>query len=177
MDAMSYRYPNALIQFEDFQTPHALPLLNKYRHDYRMFNDDIQGTGTVALAAMMGSMRASGKPFSALAEQTFVVAGAGSAGVGIVDTLVTAMVSLYGLSLEDARKNFWLVDHMGLLGKGRTDLTDDQLRYQRDDAEGGWRWQTCCQRQERLCCLAFLEQAGSSPSRYCSGWPITTRFH
>lgn len=137
MDAMSYRYPNALIQFEDFQTPHALPLLNKYRHDYRMFNDDIQGTGTVALAAMMGSMRASGKPFSALAEQTFVVAGAGSAGVGIVDTLVTAMVSLYGLSLEDARKNFWLVDHMGLLGKGRTDLTDDQLRYQRDDAEGG----------------------------------------
>jgi malic enzyme len=137
MDAVSYRYPNALIQFEDFQTPHALPLLNKYRHDYRMFNDDIQGTGTVALAAMMGSMRSSGKPFSALAEQTFVVAGAGSAGVGIVDTLVTAMVSLYGLSIEDARKNFWLVDHMGLLGKGRTDLTEDQLRYQRDDAEGG----------------------------------------
>eukprot|EP01043_Picozoa_sp_COSAG02_P000488 COSAG02_NODE_9_length_59728_cov_36.104714_11_plen_375_part_00 len=137
MDAVSHRYPNALIQFEDFQTPHALPLLNKYRDNYRMFNDDIQGTGTVALAAMMGSMRASGRPFSALAEQTFVVAGAGSAGVGIVDTLVTAMVSLYGLSLEDARKNFWLVDHMGLLGKGRTDLTEDQLRYRRDDAEGG----------------------------------------
>jgi malic enzyme len=137
MDAMTHRYPNALIQFEDFQTPHALPLLNKYRDNYRMFNDDIQGTGTVALAAMMGSMRASGKPFSALAEQKFVVAGAGSAGVGIVDTLVTAMVSLYGMSVEDARANFYLVDHMGLLGKGRTDLTDDQLRYQRTDAEGG----------------------------------------
>jgi malic enzyme len=125
------------LQFEDFQTPHALPLLNKYRDQYRMFNDDIQGTGTVALAAMMGSMRASGKPFSALAEQTFVVAGAGSAGVGIVDTLVTAMVSLYGLTTEEARARFWLVDHLGLLGKGRTDLTDDQLRYQRPDADGG----------------------------------------
>ena len=125
------------LQFEDFQTPHALPLLNKYRDQYRMFNDDIQGTGTVALAAMMGSMRASGKPFSALAEQTFVVAGAGSAGVGIVDTLVTAMVSLYGLTTEEARARFWLVDHLGLLGKGRTDLTDEQLRYQRPDADGG----------------------------------------
>lgn len=71
------------------------------------------------------------------AEQTFVVAGAGSAGVGIVDTLVTAMVSLYGLTEENARARFWLVDHMGLLGKGRTDLTDEQLRYQRTDAEGG----------------------------------------
>jgi len=102
-----------------------------------MFNDDIQGTGTVALAAMMGSMRACGKKFSALAEQRFVVAGAGSAGVGIVDTLVTAMVSLYGLTEKEARNRFWLVDHMGLLGRGRTDLTEDQLRYQRDDADGG----------------------------------------
>ena len=51
MDAVEHRYPNALIQFEDFQTPHANPLLEKYRDNFRMFNDDIQGTGTVALAA------------------------------------------------------------------------------------------------------------------------------
>ena len=69
MDAVEHRYPNALIQFEDFQTPHANPLLEKYRDNFRMFNDDIQGTGTVALAAMMGAMRATGKPFEALAEQ------------------------------------------------------------------------------------------------------------
>jgi len=137
MDAVEHRYPNALIQFEDFQTPHANPLLEKYRDNFRMFNDDIQGTGTVALAAMMGAMRATGKPFEALAEQRFVVAGAGSAGVGIVDTLVTAMVTLYGLTEEQARSNFYLVDHMGLLGKGRTDLTEDQLRYMRDDLDGG----------------------------------------
>lgn len=137
MDAVAHRYPNALIQHEDFQTPHALPLLEKYRNTHRMFNDDIQGTGTVALAAMMAAMRAIGQPLSALKDQSFVVAGAGSAGIGIVDTLVVAMTTLYGMSVEEARSRFWLVDHLGLLGQGRTDLTEDQVRFRRQDAEGG----------------------------------------
>jgi malate dehydrogenase (decarboxylating) len=137
MDAVYHRYPNVLVQFEDFQTTHANPLLEKYRGKYRMFNDDIQGTGTVALAAMLASMRALGRDFSAMPEQSFVVAGAGSAGIGIVDTLCTAMTSMYGLSEAQARARFWIVDHLGLLAEGRDDLTPDQAKYARADAAGG----------------------------------------
>lgn len=101
-----------------------------------------------------------GKEFSAFPEQHFVVAGAGSAGIGIVDTLCTAMTSLYGLSSEEARSRFWIVDHNGLLGRGRSDLTDDQAKYMRADLDGGLPLLEVLQAAQATCLLGVSGAGG-----------------
>ena len=83
MTAVRNRYPDVLIQFEDFQNEVALPILQKYRNNYLCFNDDIQGTGTVTLAGLFSALRAQRLPFHALTDQRVVCLGAGSAGLGV----------------------------------------------------------------------------------------------
>jgi malate dehydrogenase (oxaloacetate-decarboxylating)(NADP+) len=123
--AVQSRYPNALLQFEDFLTPNAYALLEKYRNRVLCFNDDIQGTAAVALAGVYASTALTGIPFRDL---TIMFLGAGSAATGIADLMTTAFLD-EGLDLDDARRHLWFVDVNGLVVKGRTDLMAHNLPY------------------------------------------------
>jgi malate dehydrogenase (oxaloacetate-decarboxylating)(NADP+) len=123
--AVQSRYPNALIQFEDFLTPNAYALLNKYRDRVLCFNDDIQGTAAVALAGVYSSTRITGVPFKDL---RIMFLGAGSAASGIADLMTVAFVDA-GLSPEEARRRLWFVDVNGLVVKGRADLMPHNVPY------------------------------------------------
>jgi malate dehydrogenase (oxaloacetate-decarboxylating)(NADP+) len=126
--AVQSRYPDALIQFEDFQTPNAYALLNRYRHRVLCFNDDIQGTAAVALAGVYSSTRITGLRFRDL---NIMFLGAGSAATGIAD-LMTAAFEDEGFSPEEARRHLWFVDVNGLVVKSRTDLMEHNLPYAHD---------------------------------------------
>jgi malate dehydrogenase (oxaloacetate-decarboxylating)(NADP+) len=126
--AVQSRYPDALIQFEDFLTPNAYALLNKYRDRVLCFNDDIQGTAAVAAAGVYSSTRITGVPFRDL---RIMFLGAGSAATGIADLLAAAFVE-EGLSPADARRRLWFVDINGLVVKERTDLMDHNRPYAHD---------------------------------------------
>ncbi len=123
--AVKQELPNVCLQWEDFATPHARPLLERYRDELLTFNDDIQGTAAVALGAILGAVGVIGKRLS---DQQIVFLGAGSAAVGVADYLRAALVQ-DGLSKAEARGRFWLVDKDGLLQTGRTDLTSEQRVY------------------------------------------------
>jgi len=123
--AVQSRYPDALIQFEDFLTPNAYALLTKYRNRVLCFNDDIQGTAAVALAGVYSSTRITGIPFRDL---RIMFLGAGSAATGIADLMTTAFVD-EGVKPEEARRHLWFVDVNGLVVKSRTDLMAHNLPY------------------------------------------------
>ena len=125
VQAIKQEFPNTCLQWEDFATPHARPILERYRDQLLTFNDDIQGTAAVALGAILGAVQIAGRP---LKDQQVVMLGAGSAGIGVADFLRAAMRDA-GLSEEDARRRFWIVDKDGLLHSGRTDLTAEQRVY------------------------------------------------
>ena len=118
IQAVKNRWPNALVQFEDFQTEHAMPILRRHRDNVLCFNDDIQGTAVVVLAGIYGAMAALGKNPSDITKQTFVMCGAGSAGMGIANFLHTAMVH-HGLTPEQAHSRFFIVDKRGLVTSAR----------------------------------------------------------
>jgi malate dehydrogenase (oxaloacetate-decarboxylating)(NADP+) len=115
VQAIQKAYPRALIQWEDFGNTNAFRLLHKYQSRVLSFNDDIQGTASVALAGMIASLRLTG---SKLADQKLLFLGAGEAGTGIADLFVEAAVE-DGMSEADARKRCWFVDSQGLVVKGR----------------------------------------------------------
>ena len=121
-------YPKALIQFEDFLTPNAYRLLNKYRNEVLCFNDDIQGTAGVALAGVYASTRISGVAFKDL---RIMFLGAGSAATGIAD-LISYAFQKEGFSEAEARKKLWFVDVEGLVVKSRNDLLPHNLPYAHD---------------------------------------------
>src|SRR6059036_2861837 len=125
VQAVKHELPDACLQWEDFATPHARPLLERYRDQLLTFNDDIQSTAAVALGAILGAVKVAGTP---LKEQRIVMLGAGSAGIGVADFLRAAMQDA-GLSHEEARRRFWFVDKDGLLHSGRTDLSAEQRVY------------------------------------------------
>jgi malate dehydrogenase (oxaloacetate-decarboxylating) len=112
--AAKRRWPNVLLQFEDFAQANAGPLLSRYRDQLCMFNDDIQGTAAVALGTLMAAGNVLGRR---LAEQTVVIVGAGSAGCGIAEQIVAGMRE-DGLSDADARSRLFMVDRPGLLHTG-----------------------------------------------------------
>jgi malate dehydrogenase (oxaloacetate-decarboxylating)(NADP+) len=126
--AVQSRYPEALLQFEDFLTPNAYALLTKYRNRVLCFNDDIQGTAAVALAGVYASTRLTGIAFRDL---RVMFLGAGSAATGIADLMTAALVE-EGLSVETARRQLSFVDVHGLVVKTRTDLMEHNLPYAHD---------------------------------------------
>src|SRR5882724_1907856 len=126
VQAVKQELPDTCLQWEDFATPHARPILERYRDELLTFNDDIQSTAAVALGAISGAVGVTGK---SLKEQEIVMLGAGSAGIGVADLLRAAMRE-EGLSEEEARSRFWIVDLNGLLHSGRTDLTPEQQVYE-----------------------------------------------
>ena len=124
VQAVRAELPDVLLQWEDFATPHALPILEQYRDQLLTFNDDIQGTAAVAVAALTAGARATG---SRPREQTVVMLGAGSAGIGVSEQIVRSMVA-DGLSEADARARIYVVDVRGLLSDDRTDISPAQRR-------------------------------------------------
>jgi malate dehydrogenase (oxaloacetate-decarboxylating) len=135
VQAVKQELPNVCLQWEDFATPHARPILERYQDQLLTFNDDIQGTAAVTLGAVLGAVGVTGKR---LREQQIVFLGAGSAAVGVADYLRAALVQ-DGLSEVDARGRFWMVDKDGLIRAGRTDLTPAQRVYaQPDEPVANW---------------------------------------
>jgi malate dehydrogenase (oxaloacetate-decarboxylating) len=118
------RWPEAMIQFEDFAQPNAMPLLNRYRDQVCCFNDDIQGTAAVTLGTILAACRSRKQKLS---EMKVVFVGAGSAGCGIAEMLVQQMV-FEGLSETDARANVFMIDRFGLLTEGMEELRDFQQK-------------------------------------------------
>ena len=121
-------FPGVIIQFEDFGNINAFRLLKKYRDKICCFNDDIQGTGAVALAGIMGALRISG---GKLSEQRLLFLGAGEAGIGTADSFVAALVE-EGIPAEQARKRCWFVDTQGLLVADRDNIAPHKQRYARE---------------------------------------------
>jgi malate dehydrogenase (oxaloacetate-decarboxylating) len=133
--AVKAEMPNTLLQWEDFATPHARPILDRYRDQLLTFNDDIQGTAAVALGAISAGIKVAA---SAIRDQHVVFFGAGSAATGVADYICAAMVA-EGLSEQDARRRFWMLDRHGLLHAGRTELTPEQRRFaQPQERIAGW---------------------------------------
>src|SRR6202012_5521900 len=127
--------PDVLLQWEDFATTHALPILGRYRDKLLTFNDDIQGTAAVTVGALHGAAKVAGRPLSA---QQVVMLGAGSAGIGVLSMIHREMVS-EGISEQAARGRIWVVDGVGLLTDDRTVLSDAQLDFaQPADRTAGW---------------------------------------
>ncbi|WP_142397254.1 oxaloacetate-decarboxylating malate dehydrogenase [Bacillus thuringiensis] len=131
VQAVNKQFPKALLHWEDFSSRNARKILDKYRHDVCTFNDDIQGTGAVSLAAVLSAVKASGVPLS---EHRVVVFGAGTAGIGIADQVRDAMVRV-GVSEEESYKRFWCIDRNGLVTDNMEDLLDFQIPYARQEAE------------------------------------------
>ena len=124
-------FPNALLHWEDFGEANARRILDRYRDEVCTFNDDMQGTGAIAFAAILSGVRVTGRP---LADHRVLVFGAGTAGVGIADQIRDAIVES-GYSQEEACRRIWLIDRPGLLTDDMDDLRDYHRPYARPAAE------------------------------------------
>lgn len=120
--AVKRRWPEAMVQFEDFAQPNAMPLLKRYRDQICCFNDDIQGTAAVTVGTLLAACRSKGVKLS---DQKVVFVGAGSAGCGIAEQVISQMVS-EGIDDATARGQVFMVDRHGLLTEGMEDLRDFQ---------------------------------------------------
>ena len=118
-------FPGILIQIEDFGNTNAFRLLDQYRDTTCLFDDDIQGTGAVAVAGLIASLRITG---GSLADQKILFLGAGEAGIGIADVFVAALKE-EGIPEDEARRHCWFVDSKGLVCAGRDNLAPHKLPY------------------------------------------------
>ncbi|EGQ9918991.1 TPA: NAD-dependent malic enzyme [Vibrio parahaemolyticus] len=124
IQAVQRRWPDALIQFEDFAQKNAMPLLERYKDRICCFNDDIQGTAAITVGSLLAACKAAG---TQLSKQRITFLGAGSAGCGIAEAIIAQMVS-EGISDEKARSQVYMVDRWGLLQEGMPNLLDFQQR-------------------------------------------------
>jgi malic enzyme len=124
-------FPNMYLHFEDFGRDHAANILNKYKDRYVIFNDDIQGTGIITLAGILGALNISKQKIT---DQVYMSFGAGTAGAGILGRIYEEMIE-NGLSEEEAKKHFYMVDKQGLLFDDDATLTPEQKPFARQRSE------------------------------------------
>ena len=129
--AVEKLFPKSLLHFEDFGRGTAAQILDKYQDRILTFNDDIQGTGVIALAGVLGALNISGQ---SIAEQRFLTFGAGTAGMGIVKMLYNELIKR-GMSPKEAKQHFYLVDRQGLLFEDTPGLTPKQQAFVRSRDE------------------------------------------
>ena len=122
-----------MLHFEDFGPGNARTILEKYSSDYCVFNDDVQGTGAVIMAALYSGVKVTGIP---MRDQKMVVFGAGTAGIGIADQFRDAMVA-DGATVEQATSQIWPIDKQGLLFDDMDDLRDFQVPYAKNRRQLG----------------------------------------
>ena len=135
ISAVKRRWPNVLLQFEDFAQPNAMPLLQRYKDRICCFNDDIQGTASVTVGTLLAACRSKG---AKLSEQRVAFVGAGSAGCGIAEQIISQMIN-EGIDAEQARSQVFMVDRFGLLTQGMEDLRDFQQKLvQSHEAIATW---------------------------------------
>jgi len=135
VQAVKRKFPHVLLQFEDFAQTHAAPLLERYRDQLCTFNDDIQGTAAVAYGTLLAAIKAAG---GSLSDQRIVLFGAGSAGCGIAEQLVRAMVA-DGVPEGEARSRFHMIDRPGLLHDGLDGLLPFQTKLLQPHTKvAGW---------------------------------------
>lgn len=135
VNAVKVKFPNSMLHWEDFAQQNARRILETYRLKHSSFNDDMQGTAVVTLAALLAGIKASNV---SIKDQRIIVYGAGTAGLGIADQLYNAMIH-FGVAPDVARRQFWLVDRHGLLVEGMNDLNPFQVPYARPSSEvGNW---------------------------------------
>ncbi|MBC1482419.1 NAD-dependent malic enzyme [Listeria sp. FSL L7-1509] len=132
VDAIKTTFPNAILHWEDFGRANASRILQNYRHKICTFNDDIQGTGAMVVAAALATINVSKIPLS---KQKIIIFGAGTAGIGIADQLSGELMRETGLSFEEAKKQFYLVDRAGLVLDNMSDLTIGQTKYAHSPAD------------------------------------------
>jgi len=131
VQAVEKLFPRLYLHFEDFGRADAAAVLKRYRDRFPVFNDDVQGTGIITLAGILGAMRINKEKIT---DQRYLCFGAGTAGAGIADRVYKEMVA-QGLSEEEARQRFYLVDKQGLLFDDMTDLTPEQRPFARKRSE------------------------------------------
>lgn len=131
VNAAESLFPNLYLHFEDFGRGNAANILDKYKDMYAVFNDDIEGTGIITLAGILGGLNISKEKLS---DQIYLCFGAGTAGAGIADRVFKEFVQ-QGMSEEEARKHFYLVDKQGLLFDDMDDLTPQQRPFARKRSE------------------------------------------
>ena len=135
VEAVATRYPKAIIQWEDFSRGTAFRVLERYRKVVPSFNDDIQGTGAMALAGLISAARLKGE---GLKDQVFVIVGAGAAGIGVATAIRQGLMQ-EGLDYAGANARIYVVDRYGLLMDGQPDLEEQQLSFVRSAADvAGW---------------------------------------
>lgn len=128
MDAINKKLPKAFIHWEDFGRDNARTILERYHNKHVMFNDDMQGTGVVTLAAIIAAIGATPIPIQ---NHRIIIFGAGTAGVGIADQLYDAMVNRYGVDPIQAKSAFWLIDRNGLLFDDTSNMNPHQKKFAR----------------------------------------------
>ena len=133
IETVNRLFPKAMLHFEDFGPGNARAILDKYSSDYCVYNDDVQGTGAVIMAAMYSGMKVAGIP---MRDQKMVVFGAGTAGIGIADQFRDAMVA-DGATVEQATSQIWPIDKQGLLFDDMDDLRDFQVPYAKNRRQLG----------------------------------------
>ncbi|MFI4938534.1 MAG: NAD-dependent malic enzyme [Candidatus Berkiellales bacterium] len=131
VEALKKKFPLSFLHWEDFGLQNARRILETYRFQHCSFNDDMQGTGVVTLAALLAAIHQQGLP---LPKQRVVIFGAGTAGMGVADQLYNAMLR-HGIDAQTARRQFWMVDRFGLLEENTADLTDFQRPFARPKGE------------------------------------------
>jgi malate dehydrogenase (oxaloacetate-decarboxylating) len=133
IETVDRRFPHAMVHFEDFGPEHAAAILDKYSPYYCVFNDDVQGTGAVVMGAVYSGVKVSGIPMK---DQTVVIFGAGTAGLGIADHIRDAMVA-DGATVEQATSQIWAIDRQGLVFDDMDDLRDFQIPYAKSRRQFG----------------------------------------
>jgi malate dehydrogenase (oxaloacetate-decarboxylating) len=131
VQAVKKLFPNAMLHWEDFGRTNAHRILHRYQDEICSFNDDIQGTAAVVLAAVVAAVHQAG---SRLSDQKVIVHGAGTAGIGIAEIIREAMLH-QGMSPEEAHDHFWVIDRQGLVVEDQSECRDYQLPYARSRAD------------------------------------------